>query len=103
MEAAARPLPREETTPPVTKMYLTGRSRSSLCHVVRSGPGGSRDELPHPFQILRSIDADGVCGGFSRDDAVAVFERAKLFEAFRLFERRRGSDASVSRKSRRYA
>ena len=30
MEAAARPLPSEETTPPVTKMYLTGLDEGAL-------------------------------------------------------------------------
>ena len=59
-----------------------------LCHVSRSGPGGGLDEPPHPFQILRSIHADGVCRRFGGADAIAVLERAQLLEAFGQLERR---------------
>src|SRR6202034_13376 len=51
MEAAARPLPREDTTPPVTKMYFADMSATSLymflicawcARLSIAGPGGRR-------------------------------------------------------------
>src|SRR5207244_15577 len=50
MEAAARPLPREETTPPVTKMYFVATSTVLSLGRVRPllGP------LPHQRRLVRS-------------------------------------------------
>src|SRR5438132_2932696 len=49
MEAAARPLPREETTPPVTKMYFVATSTVLSLGRVRPllGP------LPHQRRLVR--------------------------------------------------
>src|SRR5438046_8710634 len=48
MDAAASPLPREETTPPVTKMYLVA-CPSGLLIRFRS----QREKGPHPFSQVR--------------------------------------------------
>src|SRR5690348_5982943 len=78
IDEAARPLPRLETTPPVTKMYLgIGCSRS-----------GSRfgDRRPHAFEIDERVDTDGSTACFNHFDFHAVREGAQLFERFGAFE-----------------
>src|SRR5690242_10006569 len=78
IEEAARPLPRLETTPPVTKMYLgIGCSRSG---------SRFRDRRPHAFQINERVDTDGSTACFNYFDFHAVRERAQLFKRFGAFE-----------------
>ncbi len=88
MEAAASPLPSDETTPPVTKMYFTGLARS-VCGMCALRSGRLRQVCRTALQILRGIDPDGVRGGFDRADSESVFEGAKLLEALGPLERRR--------------
>ncbi len=45
--------------------------------------------LPHPFQILGCVDANGVDVGFDGRDSEAVLEHAQLLEALGAFEWRR--------------
>src|SRR5579862_3399823 len=78
IDAAASPLPREETTPPVTKMYLV------LVICLRSWCG---EQAPHVLKILGRIHAQRIVFRLDSLDADAVFERAQLFEAFRALER----------------
>src|SRR5205823_1569326 len=114
MDAAASPLPREETTPPVTKMYLVA-CPSGLLIRFRS----QREKGPHPFSQVRiskaygppvplvpscrrggnqpaqlfevfgRVDAERVVLRFHGFDADPMFERAELLERFRPLERRR--------------
>ena len=72
MDAAARPLPSEDTTPPVTKMYL-------VCRPSISPSTGSRrrEQAAHLFKIRGRIDAERVVLRFDGLDANAVFERTK--------------------------
>src|SRR4051794_30449749 len=87
MLAAARPLPSDETTPPVMKMYLV----VGLSDLVMdfSARGGGRQQPTHLFQVLRRIDAERFIQRFHRFDADAVLQRAQLLERFRPLERRR--------------
>src|SRR5579863_9490048 len=78
IDAAAMPLPKDETTPPVTKMNLAIR----FCKFQ-----GSLEELGHTFQIRRRVDAQRLVFGFDHTDGVAVFEGAQLFQALGAFER----------------
>src|SRR6266566_2056760 len=88
MDAAASPLPSEETTPPVTKMYFTDRP-SGRCVMAASCSRRNRQQLAaYALQVLRRVDADGVVFGFDRVNAIAVLERAELFERFGSLERR---------------
>src|SRR5207344_396484 len=67
-DAAARPLPSEETTPPVTKMYLVVRPViwALILRPVEAGRYGvlsrrrGREEAAHLFEIARRVHADRV-------------------------------------------
>src|SRR4029079_17995072 len=85
MDAAARPLPSDETTPPVTKMYFTGRVLA-LCMVVRSGVRGT--EAADAFQIFRGVHANRVVPRLDGFDANTMLERPELLERFRDFQGR---------------
>src|SRR5712692_4440878 len=100
MLAAASPLPSEDTTPPVMKMYF-GFCRSVMI-LVSSGSGralrlrrvaGSvrlsrdlstrrrrRQQAPHLLEILGCVDAERFVLRFHGFDADAMFERAQLLE-----------------------
>ena len=80
MDAAAIPFPSDETTPPVTNMYLA----IVIVHLVQIDASNSRG---HPFQILRRIHAQRFVFGFHHANAIAVFERAQLLQPLGLFER----------------
>src|SRR6185295_7890894 len=85
IEADARPLPKDETTPPVTKMNLVRFTSLAI------SPSPQRCELgARPFEIARRVDLDR--GGLDRGDldAESPFQRAELLELLGLFERRRG-------------
>ena len=69
MEAAASPFPRDDTTPPVTKMYLTGLVW--LFGIVVSDPLRARaggEQLTHSIEIRRRVHADRIVAGFDHLD-----------------------------------
>ena len=85
MLAAAMPFPKEETTPPVTNIYLAMFTISALtvtsvncCFLEKN-----RNSLP----ILRRIDAERFVVGFHHANLESVFERAQLFQALGALER----------------
>src|SRR4051812_47460779 len=105
MLAAASPLPREDTTPPVMKIYFGIRPsvfvislscpprypRSTAAGLAsRAARRGSRastgrrrrEQPPHLLQVLRRVDAEGFVLRLHRFDADAVFERAQRLERF---------------------
>src|SRR5438094_6922286 len=85
MEAAASPLPSDETTPPVMKMYL-GVRRSMILSWLARWRGHQPPDL---LQILRRVDAERFVRALDGLDADAVFERAQLLERLGALERRR--------------
>src|ERR1700691_5385964 len=78
MEAAAMPLPSDETTPPVTNTYLAIWFRKF---------DRSLEQLRHTFQILGRIHAQRFVLGFDYPDRVAVFQRAQLLQPLGLLQR----------------
>src|SRR5579864_2644542 len=77
MDAAAMPLPRDETTPPVTKMYLAiGISLVSLRQ-------RRFKQRRHSFEVLRSIHAQRLVFGFHYAHAISVFKRPQLLQPLR--------------------
>ena len=102
MDAAASPLPSEDTTPPVTKMYFTGRP-SGRCvmpsHVSRAVTASSwrrtrsrSSGVSTPMESMSCLDCV---------DAIAVLERAQLFERLGALERRLRERGEFQRKVRR--
>ena len=104
MEAAATPLPREETTPPVTKMYF-GAVRKALeflrwnrrtPHYVRNSRAcqiafrilfsAFLQDFLHSLNISRHVDAHGVIIRLDNADAKAIFEPAELLQLLDAFE-----------------
>src|SRR5580658_4756232 len=77
MEAAAMPLPSDETTPPVTNTYLAIWFRKL---------DRSFEQLRHTFQILGRIHAQRFVLGLDYPNRVAVFQRAQLLQPLGLFE-----------------
>src|SRR5438128_8441548 len=73
--AAAIPFPREETTPPVTKIYLAMCYRHFF------------EQTRHCLPILRRIDAQRFVLRFHDANLETVLERAQLFQALGAFER----------------
>ncbi len=100
MLAAAMPLPREETTPPVTNMYFAISGAPSLCFcfsgerdIRRSKIGeGALVKLRNQLPVRRRIDAERFIFRFYDANAEAVFERAQLFQALCLFQ---GADGKI--------
>src|SRR5216117_1673980 len=84
MDAAARPFPREETTPPVTKMYLTGRLLSWLA----IGKGSPHQRLDS-CQVGGRVYADSLEGRRQHFDPDAMLQRAQLLQALERFKRSR--------------
>src|SRR6478672_11275180 len=102
IEAAANPLPREETTPPVTRMYLiglpdlleegtvvsgvAGMSVIRLLlkhHVSRRGAHAGRrgfEAVSDALEVFGCIDADRIVSCLDHLDPDSVLERAQLFE-----------------------
>src|SRR5436190_17094721 len=90
IDAAARPLPSEDTTPPVTKIYLVVRPSIWLM-VLSLSPltrRGRRQKATHVFKILGRVDANRIVRRFNRLDPDAVFERAQLLQGLGALERR---------------
>src|ERR1041385_4409006 len=74
--AEVRPLPREDTTPPVTKMYL----------VIAGFSGPGSQALQESIVVRSRLDAPGVAPGVEHADVDVVLEEAQLLEALRLGE-----------------
>src|SRR5439155_15943607 len=76
IEAAARPLPRDDTTPPVTKMYFGANSSSSRHPLsdVRLFHGPAREPAVQPCVPHLGQDArdGGAARDPERDDVVAA-------------------------------
>src|SRR5271157_2350918 len=79
MEAAAMPFPSEETTPPVTKIYLAILSHP-LCH-------RGFEQLANSLQVLGRIHSQRLALGFHHPDSIPVLPRAQLLQPFRPFQR----------------
>ena len=89
-DAAATPLPSEETTPPVTKMYLVAMrppSSSVRCPFVGLNATRSQDTF-HPLQVLRGVDAERPRVDDEHADRDAVLQRPQLLERLAALERR---------------
>src|SRR5260370_15831719 len=81
MDAAAIPLPSDDTTPPVTKMYLViSCSPQKRCLKQRG----------HALQVFRGVDAQRLVFGFGHANAMAILKCAQLFEPLSPFERADG-------------
>src|SRR6476659_10824640 len=84
-EAAAMPFPREETTPPVTKMYLVALGAEVIALPLKFVPVGFR-----PSKVVRRIDARHRRLGEPGDaDGESEMQRAELLEPFGLLGRTR--------------
>src|SRR5882724_6456479 len=77
IDAAASPLPSDETTPPVMKMYLVG--------TLLSSSGADAQRPFHRVQILRPVHSQVVPAGREDADRASVLQRPKLFEPFQPF------------------
>src|SRR5581483_7792066 len=93
IDAAARPLPSDDTTPPVTKMNLGVRPSMVLsgpaARTLRRSRRRHREQPAHLRQVLGGILLERFVPGFDGLDPDAVLERAQLLERLRAFERRR--------------
>src|SRR6476660_2163284 len=84
-EAAAMPFPREETTPPVTKMYLVALGAEVIALPLKCVPMGFR-----PSKVVRRIHARLRRLGQPRDtDAESLVERPELLQPLGLLGRTR--------------
>jgi hypothetical protein len=63
MLAAAIPFPKEETTPPVTKMNLDMLEKCRF------------EQLGDAFQIFRRVYSEGFVISFNNPDLIAVLDR----------------------------
>src|SRR5438477_12479646 len=83
MDAAASPFPREDTTPPVMKMYFVATLTPSSC----SGALAQRDlDGGH---VLRRVDPEVPAARGEDADRAAMLERAQLLQSFHPLQRRR--------------
>src|SRR5881409_3142070 len=98
IEALASPLPNEESTPPVTKMYFIRiASRAATVTVLARPRNRSRASRPHPLrdqrlddlQVLGRVDRNRVFRHVHQEDRVAVLEDPELLERLGDFERSR--------------
>src|SRR5262249_37774210 len=84
MDADARPLPREETTPPVTKMYLVATALP-LPPASRAG----RQEPPDAIEILGRVHGHASLAVHRyHPDGHAGLQGPELLESLGLFEGR---------------
>src|SRR6202142_466898 len=80
MDAAAIPLPRNETTPPVTNMYLVAGILTSTISIkkVQREPLHVRDPRAYPRRAIRIRFQSRGCDSRSRSPAVApAFQPAR--------------------------
>src|SRR5260370_36766214 len=80
MDAAAMPFPRDETTPPVTKMYLAVGIIPPILFPRRFKEQG------HAFQVSRRVHSQRLVLRFHYPDAVSILQRPQLFQPLRLLE-----------------
>src|SRR5881275_938254 len=86
-EADARPLPSDETTPPVTKMNLVLLPCTDVLRLSTSAAAAlSVREFPGTLQVLGSIYLKRWGHGRHHPDSEAAFERAELFELLDLLQ-----------------
>src|SRR5262245_34845433 len=79
IEAAAKPLPSEDTTPPVMKMYFVSMSSRLLgTRLLHQGLNA--------LKISRGLHAQRRTNGRHQPDAVAGLEGTKLLEALELLQ-----------------
>src|SRR5687767_5594900 len=84
MEAEARPLPRDDTTPPVTKMYFVGTLAPSSFPLARTRGG---QERAYALEVVRRVHRDSALALHGDDpDGHPVEEGAQLLETLRLLE-----------------
>lgn len=75
IEAAARPFPREETTPPVTKIYF-------IMTVVFLRVSGGEEEVLELVGLGAGVYAGRGVIGLQDFDCGAIFEGPELLEGF---------------------
>src|SRR5580700_11502634 len=63
IEAAASPLPSEDTTPPVTKMYFAAIGSSDVGICAAGGTAPLLPENREPLALARQRDQGGACRG----------------------------------------
>src|SRR3954449_9727011 len=92
IDAAASPLPSDDTTPPVTRMYLTGRvcaccsvvrgplAKAAVCTASRPASYGRRHQPPDARQIVRCIHPYGLVPSLDDFDPDPVLQCAELLE-----------------------
>src|ERR1700730_11760325 len=80
MDAAAIPFPRDETTPPVTKMYLAVGIIPPILFPRRFKERG------HAFQVSRRVHSPRLVLCFHYPDAGSILHRPQLFQPLRLLE-----------------
>src|SRR6516165_4967110 len=78
MDAAAMPLPSDDTTPPVTKMYLA----------ISFYPlqDGSVKKMSNSSQVVRRVNSQRFRLGLHYTNRMPVLQRAQLFQPLGLFE-----------------
>src|SRR5437867_7552892 len=92
IEAAARPLPRDDTTPPVMKMYFVATLTPSSC----SGAFAKRDlDSGH---VLRRVDPEIPPAGGEDANRASPLERAELLQSFHPLQRRRWPGGELQKK-----
>src|SRR5215469_793318 len=75
IEAAAKPLPNEDTTPPVTKMYFADIA-SSLCFVLENcAAWGARSIMTEKHEE-GNVEKEAVIAGARGSSCVHVTEKA---------------------------
>src|SRR5688572_18515071 len=87
MDAEASPLPRDDTTPPVTKTYLVATLTPSW-QLARSAPG---QERAYALEVLRRVHRESALALHGDDpDGHPVVQGAQLLEPLRLLQEGRG-------------
>src|SRR5579864_381848 len=80
MDAAAIPFPRDDTTPPVTKMYLAVGIIPPILFPRRFKEQG------HAFQVSRRVYSPRLVLRFHHTNAVSILQRPQLFQPLRQLE-----------------
>ena len=85
IEAEAMPLPRLETTPPVTKIYFAGFFLTFLgINYLLPSLG---HQLSDAIQILAGVNSDHLDLGDNRANLAAVLKRPQLLQTLLDFKR----------------
>src|SRR5437879_1750604 len=80
-DAAARPLPSDETTPPVTKMNLFLPS----CSTLSPPPLLARRRI-RPCEVVRRVHFERRCHRPHNSDSIPALQGTQLLELFDLFQ-----------------